>query len=368
MSEADRESHDALMAIQGIEGLSNKALLTNIGRLIDLSGDLQRDDGTARALEWCEMLERRSPSNREVTLLDYFRANAWHNRQRDSHRDTGAAWSWEQPELQKQAFYLRRAVTHAGFDELHPLRRCQILTNLANQMNTVGRFVEALEYWDRALSINAQFGKALGNRGCGLVDYAAALYDTGHQALFCRLAYDALNIALSAQAEYQEGDHKIAREYYRATKARIEPKAKAARAIDVDGHAIGASEKERQYRRWCLQNRLFLNPLNDLGLYSIAARDVLMLPLFVTSIDEPPTLIGFFNQMKQEFVSARWLYYEGVHTHKAHFSDRDVRLYNTLDYPSYGLSVEKIKAAFGITYSIFDKIGFFLNDYYSVHK
>jgi hypothetical protein len=102
----------------------------------------------------------------------------------------------------------------------------------------------------------------------------------------------------------------------------------------------------RRYRHWCLQNRLFLNPLNDLGAHSIAGGDVLTLPDFVTAIDEPPTLIGFFNQMKQEFASARWLYYEGVHAHDPHLSDRDVLLFNTLDYPSYGLAVDLVEKDF----------------------
>jgi hypothetical protein len=35
------------------------------------------------------------------------------------------------------------ALSSAGFNALHPIRRCQILTNLANQLDTVGHFVEA---------------------------------------------------------------------------------------------------------------------------------------------------------------------------------------------------------------------------------
>ena len=67
--------------------------------------------------------------------------------------------------------------------------------------------------------------------------------------------------------------------------------------------------------------------------------------------------------MKQEYASARYLYYEGMHVQGPHFSDRGVRLYNTLDYPSYSLSIEKVKAAFRTSYSLFDKIAFFLNHY-----
>ena len=36
---------------------------------------------------------------------------------------------------------------------------------------------------------------------------------------------------------------------------------------------------------------------------------------------------------------------------------------NTLDYPSYGLSAEKIRTAYRTAYSLFDKIAFFLNQY-----
>jgi hypothetical protein len=67
--------------------------------------------------------------------------------------------------------------------------------------------------------------------------------------------------------------------------------------------------------------------------------------------------------MKQEFVSARWLYYEGTHSDDVHHSDRGVLLYNTLDYPIYSLAIEKVKAAFRSAYSLFDKIGLFLDCY-----
>ncbi|MGH6869177.1 MAG: LA2681 family HEPN domain-containing protein, partial [Methylocella sp.] len=84
------------------------------------------------------------------------------------------------------------------------------------------------------------------------------------------------------------------------------------------------------------------------------------------ALSEPPGLIGFFNQMKQEFVSARWLFYEATHATEPHFSDHDVLLYNTLDYPVYGLATEKLKLAFRSIYSLFDKIAFFLNHYMSL--
>jgi hypothetical protein len=138
---------------------------------------------------------------------------------------------------------------------------------------------------------------------------------------------------------------------------------KAEQFLDMDSHPTGRSKKERRYRQWALRNCLFLNPLNDLGPHAIAAQDILSLPSFTTSTDEFPQLFGFFNQLKQEFVSGRWLLYDGLHSEDVHFSDRRVSLVNTLDYPTYSLAIEKVKAAYRIGYSILDKIAYFLNEY-----
>ena len=253
-----------------------------------------------------------------------------------------------------------------GFDKLPSLRRCQILTNLGNQLNSLGRCVEALATWTRALSIDLNFVIALGNRGYGLTQYARGLYDPEHRSIFLYFAHRDLSAALSPRAKYEGSAYQEAKAFFATKKAEVESRIdvrRAKRAIRMDGYAIGASKGERLYREWTLRQRLFLNPLNDLGAHTIAAYDMLSLPSFTTAIGEPPSLIGFFNQMKQEFVSGRWLLYEGLHVDGVHFSDRQVTIFNTLDYPSYSLAVEKVKAAYRIGYSLLDKIAFFLNDY-----
>lgn len=366
MATLDEQSYEKLMTSPGIGGLAADAALQRIGSLIDLADDLGREEGAIRALEWCEALQRQSLRDDEGVLLEYFRANAWAARQHIRHRDRSAAWAWEQPELQKQVFHLRRAASHPGFAKLAPLRQCQIFTNLGNQLNTAGRFVEAQEYWGRALAINSCFAMALGNRGHGLGHYAQALYDHGHRALFLRFAHSDFAAALGPDALYDRPDAASVMSDLEKRKVSLETMLgpdRLAQVLDLDGYDVGTSEEERWYRRWCLGEQLFLNPLNDLGKHAIAARDVLTLPDFVTSIDEPPTLIGLFNQMKQEFASARWHYYEGTKSEDVHFSDRGVLLYNTLDYPIYSLAIEKVKAAYRAGYSLFDKIAFFLDAY-----
>lgn len=155
----------------------------------------------------------------------------------------------------------------------------------------------------------------------------------------------------------------------RAERAQIEKRIDVevvGKSLHLDEHRLGDTVEEQEYRRHMLHEGLFLNPLNDLGFHSIAAQDIFVLPTFTTGLDEPPTLIGLFNQMKQEFISARWLLYDGMAADTLHFADRDVVLYNTLDYPSYSIAVEKVKAAFRMGYALFDKIAFFVNDYWKL--
>lgn len=81
---------------------------------------------------------------------------------------------------------------------------------------------------------------------------------------------------------------------------------------------------------------------------------------------QPPPIIGFYNQLKQEYVSARFLLFESLQSVDTHYSDEDVLLYNTLDYPSYGLSTEKLRLVYRMAYSLFDKMAFGINRYFEL--
>ena len=83
------------------------------GSLIDVSTDLSREDGIARALQWCDELAQRQLSDSVSVLIEYFRANAWAARQQLKHRKKAALWNWEQPEVQEQILHLRRAMRHS---------------------------------------------------------------------------------------------------------------------------------------------------------------------------------------------------------------------------------------------------------------
>lgn len=349
-----------LKAIQSLESYNSRKSLDILGSLIDLSMDFRSKSGVIHAIKLSKRLSKRDLKPAEEAEFNYFMGNAWSNLGSLRRRSNNNIWEWEQAETEKEITHYRKALQLIKQDKASEKRLCQILINLGNLMSNVGRFVEAVEYWERALALFPSYSMALGSRGYGRKNYADYLHDRGHALIFYKHAHTDL-VAVN-----KEEIHESAWIVFDGCRKEIEniaPSDFSELAFDLNKFSIGKSKKEKYYRQWCLLNRLFLNPLNDLSSFSIAARDILHTPSITTAVGEGPTYQGFYNQMKQEFVSARFQYYEGVNTETPHFSDKEVLLLNTLDYPSYSLSIEMVKSSFRTLYSIFDKIAFFLNYY-----
>jgi hypothetical protein len=365
MTEDTTKYLERLLATNDIAAIAIEKALQRTALLVDLSSQLDRPEGTQLALQWCDRLESSALTPGQRSLLEFYRANAWDDERKRKYDAANYAWAWEQPELRSQLLSLRRAANAEGLTELKPIERAQILTNLGNQLNSAGRLVEAGEYWTRAIMERPKFAMALANRGYAWYNYARAHYDSGHQTVFLFRAHQSLSAALAKGADWGSAPDG-ARDFFIELRSNIEQMIDVkhlAKTMKLDGYGLGRSRKERDYRQWALDHTLFLNPLNDLGNNDIAATDALSLPSYRIPLDDGPTLIAFFNQMKQEFASARWLLFEGISDDAPHFSDKDTKLHDTLDDPGYSLSIEKTKLAFRSAYSLLDKVAFFLNDY-----
>jgi hypothetical protein len=367
MESADaRKLFDGLMALSSIEfvnGADTSKTLQGLGTLIDFASDFKRPDGLQRAVEIGNLLLGKDMPIDERVLVHYFLSNAWAEIRLQT-RSGSQLSEWEQPEITKQIIHLRHALQLASAATISSLRHCQIHTNLGNLMSHCGRIVDAIVSWDAALAIEPGFPMALGNRAMGLTRYARLVHDPGHQVFHLREAYRCYREVL-----LPEHGSRIHPNALRVFRNWFEQLLKDVPSSVFEEHNSKytfhdeMSPDELAYRKWCLAQRLFANDLNDLGQHPFAAADVLTLPGFVTSLDSGPDAIGFFNQLKQEYVSARYLYYAGITAKGTHFSDREVSLINTLDYPAYGLGTEQVRVAFRMAYSLLDKVAFFLNAY-----
>lgn len=357
-----------LVAPSGLGGLSVGDALAHIAQLVDACQKPRHAPGIEKALQWCDELETRGLDPVQLTTLEYFRSNAW-DYKRPRYRQGSAARKWEQAALQEEILILRRARYGDGFEDAPVHLQCQILTNLGNQLSAAGRVVEALEPRRNAIAIEPRFWMARGTLGLSLTSYARVIHSDYHAAALFFAADRELTRTIEDAHAYPGFGHPEAAERFEREKVWIDAHvnlAEFSRQFSPDQGTLGKSRAERAYRAWCLNNCLFLNPINDGLACPAAAHDTLPLPDFVTKIREPPSLLGFFNQIKQEYVSARWVLYCGTHSSRPHFSDRDVALTNTLDYPAYGLGVEQVRTAYRVAYSLFDKIAFFMNVYFSL--
>lgn len=103
-----------------VANLSDADALKHIALLIDSAWDSRSAADTDLAFKLLDQIRTRSLSPDPISLAEYFRANAWANREK--MRANLDVWSWEQPESQEQILALRRAVRNEGFQQLPRLR------------------------------------------------------------------------------------------------------------------------------------------------------------------------------------------------------------------------------------------------------
>ena len=343
--------------------------LFELGRQIDEAHDIADEAVLRRLGEMCrERLEVATGVQR--VLLRFYEANSHAGIYAfRSSTDAAYAWGWNRPETIAEILALRQAIKEPAFEEVDDISRCRIRTNLGNRLNNLGRPIAAIEQWDEVLRRNQRFAMALGNRARGIADYGRSLYDSGHEAIILATARSGFDAALSETAEWDEFERSLYKPLFQRGRDQIDAYLKAVKFdhnYDLNQWALGNDDEERRYRGWCLQKKLFLNPLNDVLNLSAAVTDVLHLPSHRYKIDEPPRFPGYYNLLKQKYISARYQLYSAMTKTANRFLGRDVLLLDMEDGSVYGHHTEELKSAFRSAYAIFDKVGLFLNDYYAI--
>lgn len=328
--------------------------------LVDSAGDaqdaaiLQRaTDLVGKVMALCE------PS--AGCLVLYSCANAWshlHVLEYQENQETIV----NHPALLNELYFLRAAIQHEGFTAITADRRAKIHCNLGNALSACGRWIEALAEWRKALMEQPILGMALGNLGIGLARYGGALYDSGHTYWFFIHARRYLESAIEGGLGRDGATTDEAIQAFKWYEVKLAAEVDHEDDARLFEHGLGKTKAERAYRQWCLDNQLFLNPMNDLGALPVASYDALRLPDHDAQVGI--TFLAFFNQMKQEYAYARHCLFQGVHARSIHYADREVALTFNCDYALYTMGLEQIKTAFRNAYSLLDKVAYFINGYW----
>lgn len=275
--------------------------------------------------------------------------------------------------LEKQFFYYQKSIQlipllNSKNYELKPYINGLLLplyTNYANALEKCGRKSKALEYYHLSLAINPNFSMAIGNAGICFYHYATIVSDPIHRDYINYFAYQYLKKAIKLDDKIEVKALNLFRYYLDSydleyINERLKTK------LNIPQYTYQGIELK--YRNWALNNKFYLNPLNDLPVNELCfAADVLHLPNMIVDINAKPVLHGLYNQMKQEFIFARHMLFETIETPTdVHYADKDTYLLQFVDYPQYSIRIEKLKTVFRILYSLFDKVAFFLNDYFKL--
>ncbi|WP_214226658.1 LA2681 family HEPN domain-containing protein [Pedobacter sp. B4-66] len=355
-----------LLEITTIEGLPHEEQIDIIGNLFDLSLDNGSLSGIDHAFNLSKQIKIEDLDDINFTILQYDFSNGWSYLRKLKHRGTANNWLFQMEELTNEILHLRKAIASPGFEKADMDRQCQMYTNLGNSFSFIGRFVEAQEYWNKAIRINPEFAMAIGNMANGLTFYGRVLYDNIHNNLFQVTAYhhliEALQFREYLHTDAEQGFQHL-HDWLKDFITKSFPEVYLNAFPKLNKFDLGNDLELRSYRLWSLENKLYINPLNDLGPHTDACHDCLNLPTLTLPANRPPVCLNLYNQIKQEFATARYSYYISQLNDNPHFSDIDVPLVETMETVRYSYYIEQLKIAFRLAYSILDKIAYLLNDY-----
>lgn len=253
----------------------------------------------------------------------------------------------------------------------------RILVNLGNCYDNQGRVIDALEQYDKALKINSNFGMALANKGSAILHYAHLISEKK-----LRMMYYVKSRNLIVES-LEKGIIPEAKPGFEKLLVWLDDKLENTELVENYPNDYGIKiESDSKFKEFfisfCLENKLYLNVCNYCQECQEAIGDPIVIPKMIVELKKDkntnffvsdPFLIlsGYLNQIKQDYISARFLLALSHYKEFGfEFIDKKVSLIDTLDYRKYNIYIQLMKTSFMRFYNILDKIAFFINEYLEI--
>ena len=239
-------------------------------------------------------------------------------------------------------------------------------TNLGNVFNTLGRYIAAIDCFQDALLLSNDFSMASLNLSYLLFRYAPLQLKSYEQNYFhhacyyyykqtqkCKINLESQNYLDNLEKLISLFDPSYIKEYLN-------------KPLDLPPFYVD-NPVEAEYRDYLITFRLFLDPCLDILSDPCFAVDSINLPFDKLTTAREKELAGLFNQIKQEYNLARYLWYKiSVEENGEHYIDRQLDLVNTGDCADHSFQESLMRTSFKTAYALFDRIGYFINEYFQV--
>lgn len=271
--------------------------------------------------------------------------------------------------LQKAKFHFRESIKNIvkKDDNLE----LQLWTNYGNCLDRLGRSLEALYSYEKAININPFFSMALGNKAKAMMFFADISGDY-RTAIYIE-SYKLLKLTVKQDNVVQFGGI-FAKENFEREILKIESRVKDKNLLNknvahnkYDDSMM--SDFEKYYYAFCSNHSLFLNTHIHADYCSASIKDPVFIRLITPLEDNKtfPKLAKQINQIKEDFAVARLLLVQSQYKRDDFNRISKRTLYaNLSDYSLFNLYIGLLKTAFREAYNILDKIASFINEYYKI--
>lgn len=239
-------------------------------------------------------------------------------------------------------------------------------TNLGNAYRAIRRYIASINCFQNALILDESFAMASLNLSDLLFEYAQFQikgYEKNYFDHACYYYYSQ-TINYKFNLENQKYLDKLNETLSVYDKTYI--KEYLTQPLNLPSFNV-YNEDEYNYRIFLRLFRLFLDPCQDILSDLCFAVDSINLPFVEPLDDKQKEFVGLFNQIKQEFNWARFMWYQvSAFDVEENYPDKELDLIDVGDCADYSLKDSMMRTAFKTCYSLFDRIGFFINEYFEI--
>lgn len=246
----------------------------------------------------------------------------------------------------------------------------QVLINYGNCLSQFGRFIESIQYYERAISLDPTNGMAAGNLG---IELERASRITGrYRHEYIALAHDFLKQSLGSKMHLRYGSPQAIEDFkslliglehfiHAHKKPVLPPKPAESRH---------RSKVQKAYIQFCIENGLFLNAWAGHKELSPGVTDDISFGAITTPIADNhlvPELIRILNEIKEAYTTARYLYFLSQTSSSTLENASKSTIYiDNFDFSINGIYTGLCKTAYSRAFDVLDKVAKIVNTYFGV--